>query len=258
MNRFLSFIIPAIGDIAIMCWILTELWDTDSTRKGRLLMLGIVFLGWEALHKLIKPKRFRAYSKIIWSLFILLAIGFWIYGENVIRINQNTPKKPPFVTIVDSIPHTHFTYNQLQDMFPFGYTIYFANRDEIVFLSSSYETDHWGMINWGSAWVHPDFSTGMLTCAPPNTTTSPNNNIARNGKGILPMATGHFYPIDVHYPGLPDFYAGMIGGDQKNWVIVIGIRYGEYESHPKKNPTPINGIGTNSQPILDQSAHGKK
>src|SRR6266852_8040285 len=90
IKRTFLFFVPAVGDFAIMIWMLTELWDTTSNRKGRMLLLGIIFLGWEAFHKLTKPKRFKPYSARIWRLFTIAAICFWIYGESVLKSNLNT------------------------------------------------------------------------------------------------------------------------------------------------------------------------
>src|ERR1035441_463565 len=91
IKRCLVFVVPAIGDIAIMLWMGTELWDTTSIWKGRALLLGISFLGWEALHKVTTSKRFKPYSKRIWWPVVVFAVCFWIYGENIVKTNRSGP-----------------------------------------------------------------------------------------------------------------------------------------------------------------------
>jgi hypothetical protein len=87
-SRNSGLLFPAAGDFAIMLWMFTELCDVGSFIKGTFLIFGIVFLGSDAFHKLLKPKRLDAIRNRIWVFGSVAAVAFAICGEAIILKNQ--------------------------------------------------------------------------------------------------------------------------------------------------------------------------
>jgi hypothetical protein len=159
-------------------------------------------------------------------------------GENV---KVSSPAIP--VNHTDYIEGTEYTQKRLEDIFPFGYAVFFFGQNRIL----RNEVFKNGLLDWkldvDQVAIAPDFFTGQVTWTIPNVNTTPDGpgpKIIINGGTVsasVPLKKGCIRRTGFYLANKPVMHVMTLGDNQRTPVFVVGFRIpAEGEGRPPNPP----------------------
>jgi hypothetical protein len=181
-------------------------------------------------------------AAIVFSIFLIFpAHKLVVYKESleisesdrIAGIERALTNRPPTF-----IKGTKYTFDDMERLFPFGYMVLFANGDKMVFESGPYKSSQWTE-DWNQANITADFSTHTFVYSLPGIKFASyadyggvdlSNLVFTNHR---PFKVGEFHkPPLVGIEGVPRAFVGLLGGDQKDYVFVMGLRIDDATPRP--------------------------
>lgn len=205
--------------------------------------VGIACLGWVAYEWMGHPI-------LVGVIGFILSVGFFIFllEHKSVYVEESEgpspPQQPPapiqmIVATPDYVEGTHFTREQLDNIFPFGYAVIYLDQDG----KKEIHDFHNNLLNWNVDWdsvkIEPDIGAGKVSWTIGEISIE-GKNIHNYKIAALKFSSPFRMGISgwnlVHIDNNPTAYFAILSDNQYKPVFAIGFRIPP--SSPPEAETP--------------------